>query len=119
MPVSLIRHAYALLDPCDRMPEAPVCVASPRDLTAMKLHAIAGGACRDFWDLHQLLAMRGIALSEALREHGLRYPNEDLGHVVRSLAYFGDAEAEPPPPGLTEARWGAIRADFERWVPDL
>lgn len=83
----------------------------------MKLHAIASrSAARDFWDLHELITRRGISLADALREHAQRYPREDSGHVLRSLAYFGDAEGSPLPAGLDPDGWKAIRRDFERMV---
>lgn len=120
VPVSIIRHAYPLLTPAEELRSVPVRVASAADLTAMKLHAIASrGAARDFWDLHALLSLRTVTLSEALDEHARRYPSEDRGHVIRSLAYFGDAESAPLPAGLDEKDWKAIRAAFERWVPHL
>jgi hypothetical protein len=120
VPVSMIRHRYPPLSNAERLPPMPVPVASMADLTAMKLHAIASrGAARDFWDLHELLLKRPISLQQAIEEHGRRYPNEDTGHVVRSLAYFGDAEAAPLPRGLSRERWQAIREDFERWVQDI
>ena len=86
-------------------------------LLAMKVHAIASrGAARDFWDLHTLIRGRGIELADAIAEHSKRYPREDPGHVLRSLAYFGDADGAPLPRDLDEATWAQIRDDFERWV---
>jgi hypothetical protein len=120
VPVSIIRHRYPLLAPAERMGPSNVPVAALEDLTAMKLQAIATrGAARDFWDLHQLIERRAITLERALEEHGRRYAQDDPGHVVRSLAYFGDAEAAPLPLGLTRERWRALRADFEQWVRAL
>ncbi len=117
VPVSVIRHRYPLIGDAERVGDLPVRVASLPDLTAMKLHAVASrGAARDFWDLHELITRRSISLPEALEEHSRRYPREDSGHVLRSLAYFGDAEAAPMPAGLDRDRWRAIRHDFERWV---
>jgi len=43
----------------------------------------------------------------------------DIGHVVRSLAYFGDADAAPLPTGLTTSHWAALKGDFEAWVKPL
>lgn len=120
VPVSIIEHAYPLISAPEHLAGIPFPVAGVRDLTAMKLHAIASrGAARDFWDLHALLAHRGIALSEALSDHQARYPREDLGHVVRSLAYFGDAENGPLPLGLGPSTWTSLRKDFEAWVHHL
>jgi len=91
--------------------------ASVADLTAMKVHANASrGAARDFWDLHTLIRRRDVGLADAIAEHSERYSGEDPGHVLRSLAYFGDAEAGPLPRGLDPASWAEMCADFERWV---
>lgn len=120
IPVSILRHRYPLIDPAGPIPPLPLPVASLADLTAMKLHAIAGrGAARDFWDLHALLRHRSITLRDALAEHARRYPDEDPGHVIRSCAYFGDAEAAPMPAGLTPDAWRTIADDFERWVLEI
>jgi len=78
----------------------------------MKLSAIAGrGAAKDFWDLEELLrhGVGGGSLPGMLALFERKYANEDLGHVIRSLAYFGDADAEPLPRGLTPERWAAIK----------
>jgi predicted nucleotidyltransferase component of viral defense system len=97
-----------------------VAVAGLADLTAMKLQAISTrGAARDFWDLHELLRQRSITLAQALEEFRRRYVADDVGHVVRSLAYFGDADAEPLPVGLDSETWRGVCADFERWVVDV
>jgi Nucleotidyl transferase AbiEii toxin, Type IV TA system len=120
VPVSIIRHRYPLVTPAELVEPLPIPVASVSDLTAMKLHAIASrGAARDFWDLHELLVHRSLSLTEALDEHSRRYPNEDAGHVLRSLAYFGDAEAAPLPSGLSRDKWESIRLDFEAWTRDV
>jgi predicted nucleotidyltransferase component of viral defense system len=101
-------------------PEAmglPLRVASREDLIAMKLSAIAGrGLHRDFWDLHALMEGQAMALPQALQVFQRKYAQEDLGHVVRSLVYFSDADAEPMPAGMTAEMWARIRADFEAWV---
>lgn len=120
VPVSLLRYRYALLEDVEEDPRVPVKLASPADLVCMKLSAIAGrGARRDFWDLHELLATSGTPLPRALELFSRKYPSTDLGHVVRALAYFGDADAEPMPAGLQAVTWAAIKKDFEAWVRAL
>lgn len=88
----------------------------------MKLAAISQrGAARDFWDLHTLLES-GTAvgdLGRALELYRQKFTTDDIGHVVRSLAYFGDADAEPLPRGLELDRWNAIKASFARAVAAL
>jgi len=120
VPASLLRYRYPLLGPPERVPGIPVPLASLEDLECMKLSAIAGrGARRDFWDLHALLTARGRGLEEVLAAYRQKYVQEDVGHLVRSLVYFAEAEAEPMPIGLTEAQWAQIRADFTTWVRAL
>jgi hypothetical protein len=117
VPASALRYAYPALRAAERVPGLPLPVASREDLIAMKLSAVAGrGAARDFWDLHALMHAEGMTMAQALDAFRLKYAREDVGHVVRSLVYFGDAEAEPMPPGMTPALWAAIRASFEASV---
>lgn len=119
VPISLLSYPYEHLSPSISA-DLGVRVASADDLTAMKLSAIAGrGAAKDFWDLHELLRHRGIDLAQALTELELKFVARDPGSVVRSLAYFGDADAEPLPLGLGAEHWARIKADFRRWTVAL
>jgi hypothetical protein len=54
-----------------------------------------------------------------LRLYERKYPVEDVGHAVRSLAYFGDADTAPLPRGLDPERWRAVKADVSRRVKVL
>jgi hypothetical protein len=117
VPVSLLRYRYPLLRGTENDPRVPVRVASAEDLTAMKLSAIGGrGARRDFWDLHALLASGARSLASALDLFEQKYPNVDRGHVIRALAYFGDADSEPMPTELKPETWQVIKRDFQTWV---
>ncbi len=117
VPVSLLRYRYALLHPTETDANVPLRVASADDLIGMKLSAIGGrGARRDFWDLHELLVASGRSLGEALELFSRKYPQIDRGHIVRALAYFADADAEPMPRELTTDKWQAIKNDFAQWT---
>lgn len=117
VPVSLLRYRYPLLRSPQMEPAVPVHVASVEDLVGMKLSAIGGhSARRDFWDLHEMLVASKLSLAEALDLFARKYPQVDRGHILRALAYFGDADAEPMPTELTVERWAAIKRDFEAWV---
>lgn len=119
VPVSLIEYRYPLLMPTETCADLPVPVASLDDLACMKLSAIAGrGAARDFWDLHTIVTRTGRPLQAFLDLFTRKYPVEDLGHIVRSLVYFGDATG-PLPAGLIQERWEAIQRDFELWIRAL
>lgn len=120
VPASLLRYRYPSLGRPEQVPGVLVPLASLDDLECMKLSAIAGrGARRDFWDLHALLEARRRGLDRVLASYRRKYGQEDVGHVVRSLVYFADAEAEPMPVGLADAHWARIRADFTVWVRAL
>lgn len=117
VPASVLTYAYPHLAAPQRLAEIAVPVASVPDLITMKLAALADrGAARDFWDLHELLTNEGISLPGALELFGRRFPKQDIGHVVRALVYFADAEAAPLPAGLDASRWAAIKSDFAAWV---
>lgn len=116
LPVSLIEYRYPLLAPPSPIADLPLPVASIDDLACMKLSAIAGrGAARDFWDLHTIVTRTGRPLPDFLEAFRRKYPVEDIGHVLQSLVYFGDA-GEPLPKGLAPSWWTQIRHDLETWV---
>lgn len=120
VPASILRYSYPLLEITERVPGIPLPLASLDDLECMKLSAIAGrGAARDFWDLHALLAARDRTLEQALDAYRRKFAAEDIGHVVRSLVYFDDAEAQPMPTGLTHTHWARIKNDLRVWVKAL
>jgi hypothetical protein len=119
IPVSLIEYRYPQLVPPEPCAGLPVPVASVEDLACMKLSAIAGrGAARDFWDLHTIVTRTAQPLNDFLALVIRKYPVEDVGHIVRSLAYFGDASG-PLPAGLSSVHWQQIQRDFETWVRAL
>jgi hypothetical protein len=120
VPTSIIRYRYPLLAAPQMLDGIAVAVADFDDLICMKLSAIASrGALRDFWDLHAMLNAKRLGLPEALEAFQRKYETEDFGHVVRSIAYFADADAEPRPIELTLPTWEAIKDDLRRWVVAL
>lgn len=120
IPVTLLEYRYPVLAGPERLVGIPVPVASLLDLACMKLSAIAGrGAARDFWDLHTILESTGGPLVELLAAFQKKFGSVDVGHVVRSLAYFADADSEPLPIGLTPERWAVVKRDLEARVLGL
>lgn len=66
------------------------------DIGAMKLDAITGrGSKKDFFDLCFLL--EHYSLEQLLVFYQKMYAHQTIFHVVRSLSYFIDADAEPDP----------------------
>ena len=92
--VELISHAYPLLNPV--LEVQGIRMASLPDLAAMKLNAISGrGLRKDFYDLAALLDV--YSLDEMLGFFQRKYATGDLWHLLKSLSYFEDAEADTSP----------------------
>ena len=85
----------------------------------MKLAAVsARGSRKDFIDLW-VLVTRHKPLAQYLDAFRAKYARHDVGHVVRSLVYFDDADAEPPLRLLAPIEWAQVQEDFRRWVGGL
>jgi Nucleotidyl transferase AbiEii toxin, Type IV TA system len=122
VPVSILSYRYPLLAPTERRLDIPVPIASLEDLACMKVSAIAGrGAAKDFWDLFVLLGhgVAGGTLESLLASYARKFPIEDIGHAIRSMAYFADADAAPLPLGLSPVFWAEIKRTFAAWVRAL
>ncbi len=98
-------------------------LADVRDIAAMKVIAVAGrGAKKDFIDLYAYLEA-GASFPDLMAVVQQRYRDTDFNvmHLLRSLVYFDDAEAEPMPKMLSRVGWPEIRRRLEReasdWAP--
>ena len=98
-------------------------LADARDIAAMKIVAVASrGSKKDFVDLHAYL-MAGATFADLMRTVRQRYRSTKFNemHLLRSLVYFDDAEAEPMPRMLSKTEWPEIRARIEEevrnWAP--
>jgi len=86
-------------------------VASLIDLACMKLIAVSQrGSRKDFVDLYYL-GDHGIAVRDIVKALARKYPSTEYNpvHLLRSLAYFEDAEAEPDPVMLVPYSWDRVR----------
>ncbi|MCX6878481.1 MAG: nucleotidyl transferase AbiEii/AbiGii toxin family protein [Verrucomicrobia bacterium] len=114
--IDFLRHAYPLL-------EEPVTLDGIRmlslaDVAAMKLNAITNrGSKKDFFDLAMLLERR--TLPELLEACCRKYSASNKFMVIRSLAWFDDAEAEPDPESLTNLSWPAVKATISAALASL
>jgi predicted nucleotidyltransferase component of viral defense system len=114
--IDLIRHAYHQVAPIDII-EGHQLISVP-DLAAMKLNAIANrGSKKDFYDLAELLHHH--TLGEMLRFFSTKYPATDPFAVIRSLAWFEDAELEPDPVPLTAQSWKQIKQQMTKAIQTL
>ena len=117
--ISLFGYAYPWLQTPEEPAPGLLPIAGLHDIAAMKLAAIASrGSRKDFVDLW-FLVQSGIALAGALDMFQRKFAPVDIGHVVRSLVYFDEAELEPPLRLLRPASWDAVKTDFRQWVDEL
>lgn len=120
IPVSLLHYRYPLLREGERIGGVALPVASVVDAACMKIAAIAQrGLARDFWDVEEILEREGLELGALLDAFTEKYPAQDLGHIVRSLVYFGDAETVTLPADLDRKRWVEIQARLTERVRAL
>lgn len=115
--VSFFHYPYTLLEPPVQMQvgtpgtRATMPLAGLLDIACTKLVAVSQRGCRkDFIDLY-FLDRAGIDLRRALDALPRKMPGVDhnVVHVMRSLAYFADAEAEPKPRMLVPFEWSEAR----------
>ena len=85
----------------------------------MKLSAIAvRGAKKDFIDLYFLIKYFR-PLKNYLDLYKQKYNTRDVGHVIRSLVYFKDADRQPDVKMLKDLSWNVLKRDFETCVREL
>lgn len=107
--LSFLRAEAPLLFPA--MPYRGLALADPRDVAVMKLVAIGGrGSRKDFVDLYfYLRTADGLEpLLTLLRRRFERIDYNEY-HLLKSLVFFEDAEAEPMPRMLRKVSWPQIK----------
>lgn len=117
--ISFIGYDYPLLAPKILLPEYEIYLASPDDIACMKLSAIGSrGSRKDFVDMYFLIK-QFRPLDDYLRLYMQKFSTRDIGHIVRSLVYFDDAEAEPEIKMVKPVSWENLKADMEKSVKNL
>lgn len=117
--VSFFGYGYPLVAPLLNPDTGLLPFASREDFAAMKMAAITSrGRRKDFVDLWILIS-RFWDLSDCLELFSKKFAFRDIGHVVRSLTYFDDADDEPPLRLLSDIDWDTVKTDFVSWVREL
>ena len=96
-----------------------VSLADERDIGAMKIQAISGrGSKKDFVDLFVLL--KKYPLQDLLDFFYKKYQkfNYNLLHILKSLTYFHDAEADPEPVYIKAISWKDAKESISSAVSD-
>lgn len=90
-------------------------ILRPIDIAVMKMIAISQrGKKRDFFDMYWCLK-NIISLDEILLRLKTQYPTvtHDYHHILKSLVYFNDAEADPMPKIMFRASWPEVKRFFQ------
>ncbi len=105
--VEFISYVYKLLKPVKI--EQGIRLLEIEDLIPMKLSAISNrGSKKDFYDIY--FSLEKYSLSEMLDLFKQKFEIENLFHVIKSLTYFSDAENEPEPFLLKDAKWDEVKS---------
>lgn len=93
-------------------------ILQPRDIAVMKIIAISQrGRKRDFFDLYWC-AKKVEPLEDLIKRLKEQYPFivHDYHHILKSLVYFDDAEADPEPEIVFKADWAEVKNYFKKEV---
>ena len=104
--VDIVNYPYGWTKPV--LDIAGIRLASVEDIATMKLAAITGrGTKKDFVDLFFLL--KKFNFVELFDLYNKRFPDGSEFLVLKSLAYFKDADKDEPPQMLINTEWSEIK----------
>ena len=104
--VDIVNYHYPWLD--SEITIDNIKLASVKDIAAMKLAAITGrGTMKDFIDLYFLL--KQFSLKQIIKFYEQKYLDGSVFLVLKSLAYFADADEDVMPKMFDEISWEEIK----------
>jgi Nucleotidyl transferase AbiEii toxin, Type IV TA system len=112
--VDIILHEYPYIRPIQLIDG--IRFMAVEDIIPMKLEAMATrGVKKDFWDIAELL--NHYDLQTMIDFYELKYPNSDIGHIIRSMTYFVDAEIQKDnPEDLKGVTWEHVKSKIRIMV---
>ncbi len=111
--IDMVLLPYPYIRPIEVVEE--VRLVSVEDIAAMKLSAVARrGVKKDFWDIAELLER--FSIQEMIDFYKEKYSSRDIFHLLRSLVYFEDAEAQNDPDPLKKMSWKQVKTKVEKAV---
>lgn len=96
-------------------------ILSARDVAVMKIIAISQrGRKRDFFDLYWC-AQNIESLERTVKRLKKQYPDvaHDYHHILKSMAYFADAENDPDLELNFKADWREVKNYFKKEMPPI
>jgi len=118
--VSFIAYPFFIPD-TELIKYGAINILSARDIAAMKIIAISQrGRKRDFFDLYWC-AQNVEPLEKTIERLKKQYPSvaHDYHHILKSLAYFEDAENDPEPQINFQADWNGVKRYFKKETPRI
>lgn len=113
--VDIVNYHYPWLE--KPITESGLILAGMKDIAAMKLAAITGrGTKKDFIDLFFLL--KHFSLKQMLGFYTQKYSDGSEFLVLKSLAYFEDADTDENPVMLETANWLKIKSFIKSTLED-
>ena len=107
--VAIVNYPYPWLAPI--VNQDGLCLAAVTDIAAMKLAAITGrGSKKDFIDIYVLL--KQFSLYQLIEFYKQKYHDGSVFLVLRSLAYFDDADDELMPKLFKTLSWEAVKTSI-------
>lgn len=104
--VDFVNYKYPWID--SAIEKDGLCLASPKDIAAMKINAVEGrGTKKDFIDMYFLL--QHYTLEEILTFYATKYPENSQFRALMSLSYFEDAENELMPTMFANIEWDDMK----------
>ncbi len=118
---SLFFYSYPLLFKTRKF--LNVNIADIKDIAAMKISAISDrGSKKDFIDLYFILKLeKALSLKEALALYDKKFKTlkQNQLHILKSLAYFADAEEDAMPKMIKSVSWKDVKSFFQREARSL
>lgn len=114
--VDFVDYKYDWID--TPLYEDGICLASMRDIAAMKINAVEGrGTKKDFIDIYFLL--KKFSLKQILDFYSQKYPENSMFRALMSLTYFEDADPQIAPEMLIPVSWEEIKDTIYDAVRDF
>lgn len=111
--IDIVNYNYKWIDA--PLIEEDIRLATPKDIAAMKVNAIAGrGSKKDFIDMYFLL--QHYSLSDIISFYEEKYPESSVFRALMSLTYFEDAEEQIMPKMFSETSWDTIKEHIIKTV---
>lgn len=117
--VSFLKYDYPLL--FDLKQIRGIKIADLRDIGCMKIDAVSSrGMKRDFVDLF-FICREAISLKNLLSLFKKKYNsvNYNMLHILKSLAYFEDAENNPMPKMIVPTSWQEVKSFLKEEIKKI